>query len=87
MTVIVLGIAVIVAPYLGFPGSWRTLILVVLGAAVAIVGFLLRGEALRRLPGQGGAATHANFVERAPIQGATAHPPPHEHKEGITSFN
>ena len=87
MTVIILGIAVIVVPYLGFPGSWRTLILVALGAAVAIIGFLLRGEALRRLPGQGGTAAHANFVERTPAQGVTEHPASHEHKEGITSFN
>ena len=48
MTLVVLGVLVAVAPYLGIPGTWRTLLLVILGCAIALIGFLLRGEALSR---------------------------------------
>jgi len=76
MTVIVLGIFVVVAPYLGIPGEWRTALLVMAGLAIAVIGFLLRGEALSR-------GTHAG--DSAPF--ADSHRP-HEHtSQGITSLN
>ncbi len=61
MTVIALGVLVVVTPYLGIPGSWKTFVLVVAGAALAGVGFLLRGEALARGTRHG----HDHFVENA----------------------
>ncbi|HEY6020896.1 MAG TPA: hypothetical protein VIY48_13650 [Candidatus Paceibacterota bacterium] len=48
MTVIVLGLWIAIVPYLGIPGTWRTVILLLSGLGIAIVGFLLRGEALGR---------------------------------------
>ncbi len=81
MMVIALGIWVAVVPYLGVPSAWRTALLVLSGLGIAVVGFLLRGEALGR-PGRAGGATsstHSNFVENMDQ--------PHEHKEGITSLN
>lgn len=78
MTVIALGVLVVVTPYLGIPGSWKTVILVIAGAVLAGVGFLLRGEALARssAPGRG------HFVENS----APAIPPiPRDH--GIGSLN
>ena len=48
MSIIVLGILVIVIPYTGFPSPWRTLFLVLAGAAIAIIGFLLRGQTLSK---------------------------------------
>jgi len=44
MGIIVLGFWVIIVPYLGIPASWRTVLLVLAGAAVALLGFLLRGQ-------------------------------------------
>lgn len=44
MTVLVLGFWVLVLPYLGIPGSWRTVFLVVTGLALVTLGFLMRGE-------------------------------------------
>lgn len=44
--VIVLGIWVFILPFLGIPGSWRTILLALTGAALAILGFLMRGEIL-----------------------------------------
>ncbi len=46
MTLIVLGILTIVIPYTGFPSAWRTAALVLCGAAVALIGFMMRGQAL-----------------------------------------
>jgi hypothetical protein len=64
MTVIALGILVVVTPYLGIPGTWKTVILVLTGAAIAGIGFLLRGETLARQAGHG----HDHFVENtAPL--------------------
>ena len=75
MTLIVLGLLIMgVRTVLGFPGNWQTVILVFAGGAVALIGFLLRGEALKR-----GARPHEHnpFVE--------SHR--HEEREGITSLN
>ncbi|OGG57823.1 hypothetical protein A2765_03420 [Candidatus Kaiserbacteria bacterium RIFCSPHIGHO2_01_FULL_56_24] len=63
MTVIALGILVMLSPYLGIPGHWRTLLVVILGAALALIGFLLRGEQIRR----GSTPTDRHpFVEHVP---------------------
>jgi hypothetical protein len=48
--VLIAGLLVFLTPFLGVPGSWRTVILVILGAAIAILGFLLRGAALGKEP-------------------------------------
>lgn len=61
MTVIVLGVLTVVTPYLGIPGLWKTVILVIAGVVLAGVGFLLRGEALARGAGQG----RGHFVENS----------------------
>lgn len=83
MTVIVLGLWVVVVPYLGIPGEWRTALLVLSGLGIAVVGFLLRGETLSR-----GSKPHAHnsFVE----SNQPAQPQPslaHEHHEEIRTFN
>jgi hypothetical protein len=78
MTVIVLGLLVVVTPYLGLPGSWKTVIFVVAGLVLAGVGFLLRGEALER----GAHVADRHFVENeAPSQPLS----PRDH--GIGSLN
>lgn len=61
MTVIVLGVLVVVTPYLGIPGSWKTVILAVVGLLLVGVGFLLRGEALAR----GSVSGRGHFVENS----------------------
>ncbi len=79
MTVIALGVLVAVTPYLGIPGSWKTVILVLAGLALAGIGFLLRGEALAREAGQG----HDHFVENS-----APHTPTHTPRDhGIGSLN
>ncbi len=81
MTVIALGVLVTITPYLGVPGSWKTVILVVAGIALAGVGFLLRGESLARGEGGGG---HHHFVENQ----APHNLQPHAHRDhGIGSLN
>jgi hypothetical protein len=77
MTVIALGVLVVITPYLGIPGSWKTIVLVLTGVALAGMGFLLRGEALARGAGHG----HDHFVENsAPTSVSTR-------DHGISSLN
>lgn len=92
MLVIALGLWVIVVrTLLGIPGSWQTVLLVLTGVLLAVIGFLLRGEALSRAgarPVRSERASTYTFVENTP--GASSEPTPsaaHEHKEGITSLN
>lgn len=78
MTVIALGVLVAVTPYLGLPGLWKTVILVLAGFLLAGVGFLLRGEALSRGAGEG----KRHFVEN---QAPQTNSPQRDH--GISSLN
>lgn len=80
--VIALGLSVIIIrTVLGVPGSWQTFLFIVTGAALAIIGFLLRGESLGRArPGESYKKSSYTFIE-------SGTPPVHEHKEGITSLN
>lgn len=41
---ITLGVFTALFPFSGFPGSWKTIIFVFFGGAVALLGFLLRIE-------------------------------------------
>lgn len=61
MTVIALGVLVVVTPYLGIPGSWKTAVFALAGLSLAGVGFLLRGEALARTTGH----RRDHFVENS----------------------
>ena len=82
--VIALGLWIItVRTMLGIPGSWQTFLFIVTGVALAIIGFLLRGEALGRARPTGepnSKKSSYSFIE-------SDAPPAHEHKEGITSLN
>lgn len=77
MTVIVLGLLVAAVPFLGIPGSWKTLVFVLAGLGLAGAGFLLRGEALSRGMGHG----RKHFVENS------APAAPTQRDNGIGSFN
>lgn len=86
MLVIALGVWVIVVrTLLGIPGEWQTALLVLSGLALAVTGFLLRGEAIGR----------AQMPRSVPprrenypfVENSAEHAPAHEHKEGITSLN
>lgn len=83
MMVIALGLWIIVIrTLLGIPGSWQTFLFIITGVALAVIGFLLRGEALGRArpASEPSKKTSYTFVE-------SDIPPAHEHKEGITSLN
>ncbi len=83
MTVIALGIWVMVVPYLGVPGGWRTGFLIVTGIGLIVLGLFLRAEVLSRGRGRG---TSGSFVENdAPS--VQEHQHEHERKEGINSLN
>lgn len=82
MTVIALGVWVLLVPYLAVPGPWRTAILIVTGIAIAITGFLLRGEALYRGLSEGRKRENHTFVEST-----MSAPARHDYKEGINSLN
>ena len=83
MMVIVLGLWIIVIRmFLGVPGSWQTFLFIITGAALAVIGFLLRGEALGRArPIEPNSKKSSySFIE-------SGTPSVHEQKEGITSLN
>lgn len=48
MAVIALGVWVIIMPYLGIYRSWLTVLMVLTGIALMVLGFLLRGETIAR---------------------------------------
>ncbi len=48
MSIILLGIWLIIVPYLGVPSFWRTVLIVLSGIVIAIMGLLMRGETLSR---------------------------------------
>jgi len=81
MTVIALGVLVVITPFLGIPGSWKTFIFVVAGVALAAVGFLLRGESLARGADQG--PEHRPYIENS----APSQSQPHQRDHGIGSLN
>lgn len=57
--VIVLGILTALLPFMGLPGSWRTILLVLIGIGIAVIGFFLRSEAL----GRGGESRNHFFID------------------------
>lgn len=81
MSIIALGIWVVIIPYLGVPSSWRTVLLVLTGIGIAVIGFLIRSEALSR--GIESTERHP-FVENTPAPASSER---YEQKEGITSLN
>ncbi|MDO8518283.1 MAG: hypothetical protein Q7S26_03275 [bacterium] len=86
-SIIVLGVWVVIVPYLGVPASWRTVLLVLSGAAIATLGFLLRGEAMTSGPlprKTRGGRVSSSFVEHIP---PVAEESPESAKEGINSLN
>lgn len=78
MAVIALGLLVAVTPFLGIPGSWKTVLFVLAGLALAGAGFLLRGESLARGAGRG---AHDHFVENSAPANS------HTRDHGIGSLN
>ncbi len=92
--VIALGLWIIVVrTLLGIPGHWQTFLFIVTGVALAVLGFLLRGEALSRAMGPRDSRTERSgtysFVENNTTSklSNTSTANSHEHKEGITSLN
>lgn len=79
MAVILFGIWVAVIPYLGVPGSWRTLLLVATGILIASLGFFLRAEMLSRGVRRGSQHSFAENLSETQYA--------NEHKEGIRSLN
>ena len=64
MSIIVLGIWVMIVPYLGVPSAWRTILLVLSGAVIAVIGFLLRGQTFSK--------PHNKKTDHHPFQENTA---------------
>lgn len=82
MTLIILGLLIMATrTLLGLPSALQTALFIVAGGAVVIIGFLMRGETLRR-----GMRPHAHhpFVESGIESDASHH---HDQKEGISSLN
>ena len=46
LVIILLGILVALMPYLGFPGSWKSVFSIVIGIVIAGVAFIVRQERL-----------------------------------------
>ena len=85
MLVIALGVLTVVVTQLGIPTSWKLPTLLLIGVAVAFVGFLLRGETIsRRMSDNNPYATRSrgtSFVESPAPQ------TPDDQKNGINSLN
>ncbi len=60
-TLIILGVLILLVPFLGIPGTWKTPLFMVLGAMVAICGLLVRSD-FKSLAAAKGKQTNA-FVE------------------------
>lgn len=82
MTIIALGVWIILLTQLGIPGSWKTILLVLTGLGLMVVGFLLRTEAMRSSTRH---ANHGTFVENGTMMGSST--TLHEQKSGIHSLN
>lgn len=73
MSVIALGLWVIIMPYLGIYRSWLTMLLVLSGIALMVLGFLLRGETIAREQNHAPKhlrrprKSHVNFEESSPV--------------------
>jgi len=50
--ILILGLAVSALPFIGIPNSWKTAVFVILGLAIAILAFLLRGDLPLRRKGE-----------------------------------
>jgi VIT1/CCC1 family predicted Fe2+/Mn2+ transporter len=83
LSVILLGVAVVILPYLGVPSGLRTMLLVLAGLTLVVIGFLLRAQGTARM---GKNSPYHPFVESDTAK--IVHDYSHEsHKEGITSLN
>lgn len=80
MVVIAVGIWILIIPYLGVPGGWRTALLLITGIGLIVLGFFLRAEALSREGRRG----YSSFVEHVPHSTQES---VHEYKEKIGPFN
>ena len=70
--IIVLGLWLVVLPFLGFPGSWRMVFIFLSGLGIASLGFFLRAEALSRGKGRHDAPFTQNGASRVPHEGEQA---------------
>ena len=46
LIIILLGLLVALMPYLGFPGSWKSVFSIVIGIVIAGIAFIVRQERL-----------------------------------------
>ena len=86
MGIIVLGVFVVIQPFLGVPDSWHTFLSLAAGLAILVLGFLLRGEALSS--DRKGSSKHS-FVENNTatiVQDYSSQEHTHEHKS-VGSLN
>jgi len=65
-TIILLGILVFLAPFTGFPSSWKFIFYIIAGLLVAILGSLMKGDNDQSVLNSISPAEHSNdqtFVE------------------------
>ena len=67
--ILILGLIVVATPFLGLPGSWKTVVFVVSGLTIAFLAFLLRGDL--PLPGGGGYADGGRKTDTFAENGST----------------
>jgi hypothetical protein len=90
ISVIAIGVWITLVPFLGVPGSWKTVIFVLSGILLVVLGFFLRAEVISR--GARGSRDASlpfveNIAEHEDDEMETYFPRPHERKEKITSLN
>ena len=84
--VIVLGLWVMVMPFLGIPRAWLTALMIVTSVLLVVLGFLLRAEVISRTTRHTG--NHHPFVEHVPHEESGHHNyDGHERKERLSSLN
>ncbi len=88
MAVIALGLLVIaVRTLLGIPGSWQTLILTLAGVVIVVIGFLLRGEAIKRQGRSGSMPFVENLPDRQAGMSNRASAPSDHETQKLSSLN
>lgn len=66
--VFIIGLCVLVTPFLGIPRDWKDLVFIVIGVLLMIVGYMLRRSAfLREIENEQGERRSDAFVEHSPL--------------------
>jgi len=65
-SIIVFGLLVALAPYMGLPGNVRDMLVVALGALIALIAFVLKQKHTKRVSGTPDIVDHKPYMQNEP---------------------